>query len=702
MKIPVLLQTEASECALACLGMISNAHGSRIDLADLRRRFVVSLKGTTLEQLMRYAAKMNFSSRAVRLEMEELRDLSLPCILHWDMAHFVVLKKATKEKVQILDPALGERNLDIKEVSRHFTGVALELLPNAQFKPIKQRKRTNLRELTGKVYGLNRSLLQIFCVSVLLQLLGLIAPLISQLIVDDVLSSHDRSLLPVVMIGFSLVLLIQTIVSMARSWMILVLTQSLSLQWYSNVFNHLLRLPLAYFEKRHLGDLLSRFNSIDTIQRTLTTNVITGLLDAITGIAAMVMMFLYSPKLATIALISVALYACVRLLSYRAYRQTGMIFMSATAKESSHFLETMRAILPLKLFGREQERAARWQNLRVEVQNRNAHNTVMNIGFTAANTLIFGIQNLAVSGVGALLIMDAMKAGGSPTFTVGMFFAFGSYCAQFTNRFSSMINYAVELHMLGLHSERLGDITMTEPEVSHVPDNELTDLAPRIELRNVSFRYGEGEPWILNKANLVVEPGENVALVGSSGSGKSTLLKVMLGLLKPNEGEVLYGGVNINKLGIQNYRRLIGTVMQEDVLLAGSISENISFFSVRIDDERLRRCAELAAVDREILKMPMGFQTLVGDMGSSLSGGQKQRILLARAFYKQPKIMALDEATSHLDVGNERLVNHQLNEMNITRIVVAHRPETIAAAKRVVELANGRLRERNSSPVPSN
>jgi ATP-binding cassette subfamily B protein RaxB len=206
---------------------------------------------------------------------------------------------------------------------------------------------------------------------------------------------------------------------------------------------------------------------------------------------------------------------------------------------------------------------------------------------------------------------------------------------------------------------------------------------------------------VLKDLNLAVAAGESVALVGPSGCGKTTLLKVMLGLLHPQEGEVLYGGVPVKHLGLQNYRRVIGTVMQEDVLLAGSIADNISFFDLRVDQQRIHACAALAAVHEDISRMPMGYQTLVGDMGSSLSGGQKQRVLLARALYKNPRVMALDEATSHLDIANERRVTQALATLPITRLIVAHRPETIAGAQRVVGLQAGKAQEMGRPPAPT-
>ena len=701
----VQLQAEAGECGLACLAMVASRHGDMRRLHDLRSSFGVGLKGMSLRGLIGAASTVGFNSRPVKLPLEQLAQLQLPCILHWDLNHFVVLKKVGRRSITILDPAVGERHLPMAEVSRHFTGVALELTPNADFKPADQRQRVALSALTGKVLGLKRSLLQIFAVAVVLELFALAAPLLNQLVVDDAIATHDMDLLSVLIVGFALLLVIQTAVGLARSWMVMVLGMSLSLQWASNVFAHLVKLPVEYFEKRHLGDIVSRFGSVGTIQKTLTTSVIEAVLDGIMGLAALGMMLLYSLQLTAIVVGSMLLYGLLRWVAYRPFRDAAAERLIVSARENTHFLETLRAITPLKLFGREQERRAHWQNLLVEVQNRDVRTAKMSIGFSTANTLVSGVENLLVFWIGAGLVMQTgTTAGGTVSpFTIGMLFAFISYKGQFTGRVSALINYAVEIKMLSLHAERLGDIVLATPEKDDAPSNELAHLAPSIELRNVSFRYGEGEPWILKDINLLLRAGESVAIVGPSGCGKTTLLKVLLGLLAPQEGEVLYGGIPVKHLGLQNYRQRIGTVMQEDVLLAGSIADNISFFDVQPNEERVQACAAVAAVHDDIAKMPMGYQTLVGDMGSSLSGGQKQRVLLARALYKQPKVLALDEATSHLDIANEQRVTLALAQMSLTRIVVAHRPETIAGAQRVVVLQQGKvleaLREANEIPA---
>lgn len=536
----------------------------------------------------------------------------------------------------------------------------------------------------------------IFAVALVLELFAIAAPLFNQMVVDDAITAHDAELLTVLVLGFGLLLLAQTALGLARSWMVMVLGQTLSLQWVGNVFAHLVRLPVHWFERRHLGDITSRFGAVGAIQRTVTTALIEAVLDGIMVIAALVMMLLYAPSLTAVVLVAVVAYGLLRWASYRPLRDAAAERLVVAARENTHFLESLRAIQPLKLFGREEERRGRWQNLIVDVQNRDVRTAKLNIGFATANTFIFGVENLLVFWLGAKLVMDSQSGSADP-FSIGMLFAFVAYKSQFTGRVSALINYAVEIKMLGLHAERLADIALAVPETDTaqgtLPEHDLAHLSPSLELRHVSFRYGEGEPWVLRHASLTMPAGQSLAIVGPSGAGKTTMLKIALGILAPCEGEVLYGGVPVRQLGLANVRRRIGTVMQEDVLLTGSLADNISFFDAPPDLSRVEACARLAQVHDEIVRMPMGYHTLVGDLGSGLSGGQKQRILLARALYKQPSVLALDEATSRLDLASERAVTQVLAQLRLTRLVIAHRPETIAGSQRVVQLKDGQLSE---------
>lgn len=682
-----ILQSESSECGLACLAMVASFYGHHTDLTDLRRQFSISLKGATLAQLMRHASSLQLSTRPLRLELDELDQLTLPCILHWNLNHFVVLKKVKKNwrgqvRLLILDPAVGERSLSLEQASKHFTGVALELMPTASFKAKDERKKIAIRELTGKVLGLRAALVQVIVLAVVLEIFAIASPLFNQYVIDEVIVSGDQELLTVLVFGFGLLLITQTAIGLARSWFLMRWSMDISFQWGGRLFAHLIRLPVSFFEKRHLGDVVSRMGSMGAIQSTLTSLFVESALDGVMALMALGMMLMYSPKLTLLVAVSILLYALLRWAFYQPFREAAQERLVLSAKESSHFLESLRAITPLKLFGREQERIARWQNLRMDVQNRDIRTQKMGILFKISNTLLFGIQGLLLFYIGAGLVMEN-------ALSVGMLMAFSSYAGTFSGRVFGLIDLFVSVKMLSMHSERLADIVLEEIEPEMLQETDLSRLHCTLTLKDVKFRYAEGEPWVLNGVNLTIPAGQSIALVGPSGCGKTTLCKIILGLLKPTEGEVLIDHIPIKQIGLSAYRQLVGTVMQDDVLLAGSIQDNISFFDANMDLQRVEDCAKQVAIHQEISAMPMGYQTLVGDMGSSLSGGQKQRVLLARALYKQPKILALDEATSHLDIENERKVNHALSQLHLTRIMVAHRPETIKAAERVVGLENG-------------
>ena len=684
--LPLVLQTEAAECGLACLAMVAGYHGLQTDLPTLRKRFCLSLKGATLADLLRIADALQLGGRPLRAELEHVGQLELPCILHWGMNHFVVLKSVGRAGVEIHDPARGHRRLKWDEVSRQFTGVALELAPLPEFRPRVERQAVRLRQLLGKVTGLRRSLAQVFVLALALEMFALLSPFFMQWVVDGVLPSADRGLLTTLGAGFAMLVLIQVSTGALRSRAVLQLSTRLHEQWVANVFAHLLRLPMDWFERRHVGDVVSRFGAIQHIQQTLTTHFIEALLDGVLVVATLAMMLLYSGLLTVIVLVAVGLYALLRGLLFRALRDATEEEIVQDARRATHFLESLAGVRAIKLFNRRADRQARFTNIVVDGMNATVAVRRLELAQQIAHRLLSGFERVAVVWVGALLVM-----GGS--FTIGMLFAFVAFKEQFATRVSALIDKAADLKMLKLQAERLSDIVMAAPEIEAGPAPDLlAEPEARLELRGVRFRYAEGEAEVLSGCSLVVEAGESVAIVGPSGCGKTTLLKLMLGVHAPGSGEILIGGVSLQRLGLARWRDMIGTVMQDDTLFSGSIADNICFFDVEPDQAWIAECAGLASVDAEIEALPMGYHTLIGSLGATLSGGQQQRILLARALYKRPRLLFLDEATSALDVDRERLVNQAVARLSLTRVIVAHRPETIASADRVIVLEQGRAR----------
>ena len=683
-RLPMILQTEAAECGLACIAMVLGRHGSITDLTTLRGRHAVSMKGMTLATLARIAESERLGTRAVRLELDELGKLRLPAILHWDLNHFVVLREVSGGKATLHDPAIGERRIGLDELSRHFTGVALELWPDAGFAPKVERTRLSLGRLVGEIAGFWPTLGQIFVLSLALEVLVLVGPLLMQWILDHVIVSRDGSLLTTLAAGFLLLLFLQQGFSLARSWVLLVVNASVRVQWRSNVVAHMMRLPLAYFQKRHLGDIVSRVGAIDEIQRVLTNTFVEAIFDGLLVLLTLAMMFIYSPAMAGIALVAVVLYLLIRLIWLRPLYLATEEQIVRGATQATHLLESIRGIRAIKLFARQQERKAAWQTLLVSETNASLSIQKMQIFYRLVNSSLSGIINIALLWLGAQQVL----AG---SMTVGMLMAFLAYRSQFDWRVSSLIDHLINFKMLQLYGERLGDLVLTEAESGGRVNEDRSHVPPVIHLDDVGFRYAPHEPDVLNHITLTINPGEFVAITGDSGGGKTTLVNLLLGVLDPVRGRIRIGDQPLAQFGVENWRRGVGTVMQDDTLFAGSIAENISFFDPKTDMAHVEQCAALAAVSEDISKMPMAFQTLVGDMGTSLSGGQKQRILLARALYKRPKVLVLDEATSHLDPRREAEVNAAINQLAVTRIVVAHRAETIAATSRVIELNDGEI-----------
>jgi ATP-binding cassette subfamily B protein RaxB len=695
--LPVIVQTEATECGLASLAMVANYLGIHTDLPSLRLRFALSRKGANFESLVRVAAALGLDSRPLKLDMHNLPELQLPCILHWDMNHFVVLKSVSARRIVIHDPAIGVRAFTPAEFAPHFTGIAMELAPGAGFEPRSERVHFTLRGLMGRITGLNRGLAQILALALALEVVVIALPFYLQWVVDQALLAADRELLGVLAIGFGLLVLLQAGMGAVRGWWVATLSARLNFQWLGNVFGHLVRLPLEFFEKRHVGHIVSCFGSVTTIQKTLTTGVVQTLVDGLMVLGTLAMMGVYSGALMSVSLVAMGLYVALRWSVFHALRQASAEEIIHAAKQQTHFLETASGIQSVRLFGRGGQRRAGWMNMLADQFNAGLRVQRVKVTHETAQTLLFGLERVLVVWLAARMVL----AG---SFSVGMLFAYMAYKELFAARVATLVDTASELAMLRLHGERVADIVLAEAEAGEAPATVEIDLSrreTRIELRGVSYRYSPTEPWVLHDVNLVVEAGRSLAITGASGCGKTTLVKVMLGLLPPTEGEVLFDGTPIHRLGLSHYRALIGTVMQEDRLFSGSIADNIGFFDAEPDLDRIEECARLAAVDDEIRAMPMGLHTLVGDVGTGLSGGQKQRVLLARALYRRPRILVLDEATSHLDVRNERSVNEAVRSMALTRVIVAHRPETIAMADRVVEVAGGRIAADSARVAPA-
>ncbi len=700
-SVPAILQSEIAECGLACMSMIASYYGHQIDLSAMRKHFTAGLNGISLQQLIELGDNLNLASRALQCPIDEIGKLKMPCILHWDMNHFVVLSsvsgKGKKAQFTVNDPAIGKTKLTFDQLSKHFTGVCLELTPTSKFEVKEERSQMKFTQLWSSMSGLKSGLIKLVGLSLVLQLFSLMTPYYMQWVVDEVLISFDESLLTVLAIGFALIAIISVVTNAVRSWLILRLSSLLNMQMGVNLLSHLLRLPMNYFESRHVGDIVSRFGSLGEIRERITTGFVETFVDGFMAITVLIMMSLYSLKLTAVVLGAIFLYTIVRLVLFRSLHQATEEMIQASAKEQSNFLENIRGMQTIKLFGNESQRQSIWQNRYADVINSEISLGRLNISFDSFNRLLFGLENVLVIYFAALMVM-------ANSLSVGMLLAFIAYKNQLTSRFANLIEQIIQFKMMRLHLDRISDIALTEQEANREGEgsylaSDTNQPKGQLTLENISFSYDKDQAPVLNNVNLSLNIGDSIAITGASGAGKTTLMKIMLGLLQPTSGRVLLDGKDITQLGLKNYRKQIAAVMQDDTLLAGSIADNISFFDPQVNHLKIEQCAHLAAIHEDITKMTMGYNSLVGDMGSNLSGGQVQRLLLARALYQAPCVLFMDEATSHLDKDNEAKISEQIQHLPITRVMIAHRQETINMAEKVFHLEGGALTDASSPQV---
>lgn len=571
--------------------------------------------------------------------------------------------------------------MTLSQVSKHFTGVAMELSPTAEFSAQDERLRPHLSLLWSRLVGLKRAIFQTLSLSIVLQLIVLVSPFYLQLVVDGALPRGDYQLLLGLALGFGGLAILRAVSEAVRGWAILVYGNQMSLQMVGNVFRHMSRLPTRYFEKRHVGDIISRMNSTKPIQEALTQSVVSVLIDGVMAALMLAVMFLYSPLLFAIVLLSAVLLITATLIIYPHLRRTQEETIYAKAVENTHVIESIRANTTVKLFGREAEREAAWRNLYTDFINANVEYGKFLVLQKFAETLINGLQIVIVVWAAAVLMM-----GDGSAFTLGMLVAFLAYRQYFTDAVSQLLQKGIEFRLLSLHLDRLSDIIFEEREPQRTVIEAAPDIKGHIELKDVSFRYADSDPWVLENRSLDIPAGHMVTLTGKSGGGKTTLMKLMLGLYAPESGKLSIDGQSLSEIGLTNWRSQIGVVMQDDRLLSGTIADNISFFDPEMDMERVQKAAQSAQIHDTIARLPMNYLSVVGDMGSILSGGQKQRLLLARALYQNPKVLFLDEGTANLDTETEKAIVGVIQNLEITRVIVAHRPAFIRASDIVVTI----------------
>lgn len=660
--------------------MISIYHGHDVDLTSMRERFSLSQRGMSLTQISNIAGDLGFKTSALKANIEFLRTLDQPCILHWEGNHFVVLDKIVGDTAQVHDPARGAVSVPLKNIENFFDGVVLMVAPTSDFTKIVDKTPASLGRILPKITGIKRSLFQILLLAIGIESIALILPLQLQLAIDEVISVGDERLLAGSAIVLALAVCFYFILAVSRGWFGNWIGVSLGANWAVILLDHTIRLPLSFFERRHIGDITSKFSSINAIQFSLTGNLMEVALDGLVVLVVGFLLFNYSQFLTTIVVIIFLMTVATRAIAHPKTMRLSEEVIALEAKKSSELMESIRGVQTIRIANRMDNRVARFRKATLEFAERERRLQNYMTLFIAFNQSLTSLQRVLLITAGAYLVIQGKL-------TAGTIVAYIAYADIFTWKLARLIDKAAELRMMKVHIERVSDIAQREREAFAVNmEYSGENPEPYIELENVGFKYPGGNEWVFSGVSMRINDGESVALVGPSGCGKTTLAKIILGLLEPSEGRVTIGGIDIQTLGLERYRSYVAAVMQEDSLFGGSFAENIAFYDSDIDMEKVSRVATAVAIHDEISSMAMSYQTLVGDGGSSMSGGQRQRVLLARALYREPKIIVLDEATSNLDIECEKAVNRAISKLEITRLIIAHRPETIASADRVVRM----------------
>jgi ATP-binding cassette, subfamily B, bacterial CvaB/MchF/RaxB len=694
-QTPVILQMERAECGLACIAMVLCHHGFKTDLAALRHDFPFSAMGVSLKELVEVASRFKLSPRALKAPQNALARISLPAILHWEMQHFVVLVSVERDGTLVInDPAVGRRRVPSAEAILAYTGVTLELRPSSGFVKGRLKSEMSFRELLRGAISDFRPVRHGLILAVLSQLFALAVPKLGQFAVDNVVPSGSYANINVLGLGLVFIAACVFIAVLVRGLAFSFLGTMLHGHLARNLYDHLLKLPLAFFQRQHSAELIARVDSLRILQRVLSVTFIETVVDGATAVLAIGLVALDSSALAVVSAICMGLYAVVRTLGQERYAKLSEEQVIRASRVQTEFTDTVRGIETIKVHNAELSRRLSWDNMLVNWFNTN--NGLQNqVAFYSA-----AAQGLTVLNFGLCLWLGVRATMGGQI-TLGALLAALSLLQLFAIRFCSLVDKLSDFGVLKVHRSRLSDVfsAEAEPDIGHVTSFSVPDEPASLELQGVTFRYMGAADAILSDLSMRVAPGDFVAITGPSGSGKTTLLRTMLGLYEPERGRVLIDGQPLASFGKDRFRTQIGVVLQSDMLFSGSVAENISSFDPMPDQQFILDCAKRAGIHDAIMTMPMRYQTPVGDMGTVLSGGQQQRIFLARALYRRPRLLFLDEATSSLDAKKEREINAEIASLGITRIIFAHRLETIRSASRVLRLNNGSLNELTTEEI---
>ncbi len=695
-RVPVVRQHDATECGAACLAMILGYHGRPTRTAECRDRCGGGRDGATAHAIVQAARDFGLRVKAYSAELEHFAAVQLPAVIYWNFNHYLVVERWSSRGVDVVDPALGRRRLTHEEFHDGFTGVVITFEPGAHFERGRAQGGFSWRDYARSLLrtpGVMGAVGQIFGASLVVQLLGLALPVFTMVIVDEVLPFRLDDVIPMLGLGMAVWVLAQAATTYLRTTLVIYVQARLDSQIMLGFFEHLLSLPFAYFQRRTSGDLLMRLSSNMILREMLTSQTVSIVLDSFLVLGYLVVLLWSELSFGLIVLGIGALQVALLAATTRKIHGLMQRDLAAQADSQTYLVEALGGMATLKAAGAEDRALDHWSNLFFKHLNISLTRSHVSAVIDTVMMSLRVFSPLVLLLVGAQLVIEGRL-------TLGEMLALNALAGLFLGPLSSLVTSGQSLQVVGAHLDRIADVLEAEPEqdprAARALDASSEDFRGRVELRDVSFRYGPASPLVLEGIDLTLEPGRKLALVGRTGSGKSTLALLLLGLYHPTGGEILYDGQPLSGLDVRALRRRFGVVLQEAFLFSGTIRQNIAFNApdTALDDVIL--AARLAAIDEEIAVMPMNYETLLSEGGAGLSGGQRQRLSIARALCHRPRILLLDEATSHLDAITEATVDENLNALDCTRIVIAHRLSTIRNADEIVVLDEGRIVERGT------
>lgn len=684
-SIPVVQQTGSTECGLASLAAVLAFHGRHLPVRALRDHLTAGRDGTTAADLLHLAERNGLAGRGLRVDaIEDLRRLQRGAILHWRFSHFVVLDRVVKQGLQVMDPAMGRRIVSWEEVSRNFTGVAVELWPTDTFRTQKAGGRGVLRDY-ARVILRSGHLPQLLAMSAAIQVLGTATPLFTALLVDRIVPREDYGLLLTVAVALLSISGFSTLFSFVRSRLTVEVMSRIDARLTVSFVERLMDLPFSYLQNRSSGDLMLRMNSHVQIRNALTSTAFSAVLDGLFVMGYLALMLLTDVVVAGLVILLGVLRVTVFVVTRARLRELVSASIQRQAEARSYQVRMLSGMEALKSMGAEREVARKWTDLFVKELNIGIEQNRLNASVGAITGALSGVGTMLVLIVGAMRVLDGHM-------TLGVMLAMNAFAMGFLGPLSRLVGTISSIYLLGSYVDRIEDVIETEPERRTAGTAGSVDTR-EMAMQHVAFRYNDSGPDILQDVSFNIRPGEFVAFVGPSGAGKSTVAKLLLGLYAPTKGHVLYSGTDLAALDVREVRRSIGTVTQTAWYAADTVRANIALGNPEMSLAEVIEAARLACIHDDITALPLGYDTMLYDGGFLLSGGQMQRLALARALAKAPPVLVLDEATSNLDSKLEAQIQTRLARLACTRIVIAQRLNTVRNADRIFVLREGRIVE---------